>query len=136
MTIHNRQDFHTFPPAGGTDALATALGHGKCCINEALALVDGAFFAQRIGELRENLAQHLAFTPLLEPAMHGLVIGIALREQVPLGAGVQNPEHRFQDGPRRHRFATGPAFRDVFLRKVLPDAVPLVVAQTQHTGAL
>jgi hypothetical protein len=24
----------------------------------------------------------------------------------------------------------------VFLRKVLPDAVPLVVAQTQHAGAL
>jgi hypothetical protein len=29
----------------------------------------------------------------LEPAMDGLVVGIAVRQEMPLGAGIQNPEH-------------------------------------------
>ena len=40
MAIHNREDLHAFAPAGGTDALAAALGRGKRRVDEALALVE------------------------------------------------------------------------------------------------
>lgn len=65
MAIQNHQDLHAFAPAGGTDALAAAIGRGKRRINAALPLVDRLFDTQRIVELRENLAQYLAFAPLL-----------------------------------------------------------------------
>jgi hypothetical protein len=42
--------------------------------------------------------------------MHGLVVRRALGEEVPLRAGVQNPQHRLQDGSRRDRQASGAAF--------------------------
>lgn len=136
MTVHNHQDLRAFSSAGEADALTTTFGHGKRCIDEALALVNRAFFSQRNGEPCENFAQDLTSTPLPKPVMHGLVVGIALREQVPLGAGVQNPELGFQDGPGRKSVSAGAAFRNVFLRKVRPDVAPLVVAQMKHAGAL
>ncbi len=136
MTIHNREDLHASAPAGRADIVAAALGRGKRGIDEALAFVDRAFFAQRIGQLRENLAQHLAFAPLLKPAMHRFVVGIALGQQVPLRTRVQNPEHRLQDVACWHRFAPWSAFRNVFFGKLFPNPFPLVVAQSQHAGAL
>lgn len=72
MAIHNRENLHAFAAAGGTDPVATAFGRGKRRIDEALVLVDVAFLAQRIGQLGQNLPQHLAFAPLLEPPMHRL----------------------------------------------------------------
>lgn len=41
--------------------------------------------------------------------MHRLVVEIALRQEVPLGAGVQNPEHGHQDHSCRIGFAAGAA---------------------------
>lgn len=64
--------------------------------------------------------------------MDGCVVGIALREQVPLGPDVQDPEHGFQDGPRRDGFTSRPGIRNVFLRKMFSNAFPLVIAQTEH----
>ena len=132
MTIHNRKDLHAFAPAGRADALAAALGRGKRRVDETLTLVDGPFLAQRIRQLRENLAQHFALAPLLKPAMHRFVVGIALRQQVPLCARVQHPEHRLQDRSCRHRRAARATLRDVFLGEMFPDPGPLVVAQAQH----
>ena len=128
MAIHNRQDLHAFVPAGGADALAAALRRRKRCIDEALTLVDRAFLAQRIRQLRENLSQYLTLPPLLEPTMHRFVIGIALRQHVPLGAGVQNPQHAFQDGLCGHGLAPGARFSDVFLREMCPNPFPLIIA--------
>lgn len=125
MAIHNRQDLHPFAPASGADAVAAALRHGQCRIDEALAFVHRAFLAQRVRQLRENAAQNFAFTPLLDPAMHGLVVGIALREQVPLCAGIENPQHRLQDGSSRHRLAAGTTVRDVVPRENVPESVPI-----------
>lgn len=64
--------------------------------------------------------------------MHRLVVGIALRQEVPLRTGVQNPQHRLQDRSGRHRLAPGATDRDVLLGKMIPNPVPLVVAQAQH----
>jgi hypothetical protein len=39
---------------------------------QGLDYIDRPVLAQRIGELRQNLSQHLAFAPLLKPTMHRL----------------------------------------------------------------
>jgi hypothetical protein len=55
---------------------------------------------------------------------------------VPLRPGVQNPQNGLQDGAGRHRLATRAALRDMFFGKMFPNALSLVVAQSQHAGAL
>ena len=104
----------------------------KCGVDEALTLVERPFFAQRIGQLSKDRTQHLTLTPLLEATMDGFVIRIALGQQVPLRACVQNPEHRLQDGPRRYGLATRATVRDVLFGEMLPNPFPLVIMQTQH----
>jgi len=58
VTIHNREDFHAFAAFGEVHGIP-ALGCGKRGIDEARALVERAFVAQRIGQLREDLSQPL-----------------------------------------------------------------------------
>ena len=135
MAIYNRQNLHAFAAFGEPDSLATALGRCERGINETLAFVDGPFLAQRVCQLGQHLAQDLLLTPLLKPTMHRFVIRIALGQELPLRAGIQNPEHRFQDGAGRDRFATGPIVRNVLFRKVFPNPFPLVVAQAKHARA-
>jgi len=96
MSIHNRENLHTLAAFREAHGVAPAFGCGKCGIDETLALIDRAFVPQRIGPLREDLAQHLPLTPLLEPTVDRFVIRIALRQEMPLGPGVQNPEHRLR----------------------------------------
>lgn len=136
MAIHNRQDLHAFAAFREPHGIATALGGRKRRIDEAFALVDHAVLAQRVRQLRENVAQNFAFTPLLESAVHRFVVGIALRQHVPLRPGVQDPEHGLQDRAGRHRLATGTTVQDVFLGKMVPNPFPLVVAQAQRASAL
>lgn len=64
--------------------------------------------------------------------MHRLVVEIALRQEVPLGAGVQNPEHGHQDRSCRIGFAAGAAVREMLFRKVLLDPFPPIIAQAKH----
>ena len=128
MAIHNRENLDAFTPAGVANPGPAAFGRGKRRIDEALTFVEVAFLAQRVRQLRQNPAQHLTFAPLLNPSMDRLVVGIALRQHVPLRAGVQNPQHRFQDRSRRHRLAARSTLRDMFFGKMFPTALPLVVA--------
>ncbi len=128
VPIHNRQDFHAFAAFREPHGLAAAFGRRKRRIDETLPFIDCAFVTQRIGQVGQDLPQHLALTPLLESAMDGFVVRIALREQVRLGAGVQNPEHRLQNRSGRHGFAAGSAVRDVLFREVLLQLLLLVVA--------
>src|SRR5581483_4105971 len=79
-----------------------------------------------------DVAQDLAFAPRLKAAMPRFVIGIARRQQVPLRAGVQNPQHGFQDRAGGHRLAARTTVRDVFLGNRVPNPFPLVVAQSKH----
>lgn len=68
--------------------------------------------------------------------MHRLIVGVTLRQHVPLRARVQNPQHGLQDRTRRYRLASGAPLGDVFLRKVFPNPFPLFVAQLKHDSAL
>ena len=112
--------------------LAAALGRRKRGIDETLSFIERPFVAQRVGQLSQHLAQDLVVTPLLESAMDGFVIRVALRQEVPLGAGVQNPEYGLQDRPGWDRLTTGSTVRHVLFGKLVSNPFPLIVAQSQH----
>jgi hypothetical protein len=134
MALHNRENLAPCATAGFPNSVAAALGRGNGRIDEALALVERTFLAQRIRQLRENLAQDLALAPLLKPAMHRVVVGVALGQQVPLRARVQNPQDGLQDGAGGYGLATRATLWDVLLGKMLPNSFPLFVAQPQHAA--
>ena len=135
VPIHNRENLHAFPAFREAHGVPAALGRRKGGIDEAFALVHHAFFPQRIGQLREDLPQHLPLAPLLESAMHRLVVGIALRQEVPLRARIQNPEHGLQDRSCGDGLPPRSRIRDMLFRKVLPNPLPLIVAQAKHVRA-
>src|SRR5207247_7246725 len=57
---------------------------------------------------------------------------IALRQHVPLRAGVEYPQYSFENTSGRDRLASRTSIRDVLFRKVIPDALPLLVCQPNH----
>lgn len=132
VPIHNRQDFHALVAFRETHGLAATLGYRKRRIDEPLLFINGPFLAHAIRQLGEHIQQDFSLTPLLESAMDGFVVWIGLRQEVPLCTGVQNPEHRFQDGPGGDRFATGPTVRNVLFEELVSNPPPLVVAQAKH----
>ena len=80
------------------------------------------------------MAQDFTATPLLETAVRRFVVRIALRQHVPLRPRVQNPQDGFEHIARRNRFASRTAFRNMFFRKMFPDAFLVFIAQTYHTS--
>ena len=64
--------------------------------------------------------------------MYSFVVRIALRQHVPLRAGVQNPKHRFKNQTRRNGLTARTPIGNVLLRKALPDAFPFRIKQSNH----
>jgi hypothetical protein len=62
-----------------------------------MIFIQHAALAKLVGDVGQNLARNLVATPGLEAPMHSFVVRIALRQHVPLRAGVQNPKHRFKN---------------------------------------
>jgi hypothetical protein len=58
MAIYNGKDLYTLAALGLADLLAPAFGRCKARVDERFTLVNVALVAKRIGQLRENLAQH------------------------------------------------------------------------------
>jgi len=127
VPIDNRQNLHVLPAFREADGLAAALGGGERGIDETLPFVEHPVVAQGVRQLGQHLAQDLLLTPLLEATMDLFVIRIALRQEVPLRAGVQNPEDCFQEGASRDRLTAGATVR---------NPLPLIVAYPQHEGDL
>ena len=117
MTIYNRHDFQAFSSFRRADVRATALRHCKGRVDKALFFVQHATRAKFAGDVSQDSAQNLALTPSLKPAMHRFVIRITLRQHVPLRPGVQNPQRRFKDFPRRNRLPTRAPLRNVLFRE-------------------
>ena len=65
--------------------------------------------------------------------MHSFVVRIALRQHVPLRAGVQNPKHRFKNQTRRNGLTARTPIGNVLLRKALPDAFPFQIKQSKSS---
>jgi len=132
MTIDYRHDFHAFSSSRRPDLLTAAFRRGEGGVDVALGFVDLAVFAKHIGKIGQRSANHFALAPLLKAAMYRLVVGVALRKHVPLSAGVQDPQHRFEHFASRNRLSTWTIIRDVFLGKMLPNALPLFIGQSDH----
>lgn len=105
MSIHNREDFHAFAAFRDAHGVPAALGRRKRGIDETLAFIDRAFVAQRVRQLGQHLAQDFLLTPLLESAMDGFVIGIALGQEVPL-----RPRCSKSRGPRPRQHESGSVY--------------------------
>jgi hypothetical protein len=58
--------------------------------------------------------------------MEGVVVGVALRQELPLRAGIQNAEYGLQDRSCRNRLVAGAAIRDVLFSKVFANPFPFI----------
>src|SRR5215831_923125 len=132
VAIHYRHDFHAFSAPRRANLDTATLRRRERGIDEALRLINLAFITQRVGQIREYFAQRLFAAPLLEAPMHGLVVRIPLRKHVPLSACVEYPQRGLQHAACWNGFTTGTSVRNIFLRKVLADSLPLLIAQFQH----
>ena len=130
MPLHNGHDFHAFTALRVANLVATAFRRDKGGVNEAFRLIERPFLPKRIGKIHKHIPQDFTATPLLETSVHSLVVRIALRQHVPLRTRVQNPQDGFQYAARRNRFTSGAPFWNMFFRKMIPDAFPLIIAQT------
>ena len=81
---------------------------------------------------RQNPRQNLVAAASLEASMHSFVVRIALRQHVPSRTRVENPPHRFEHMPGRYRLTSRTSIGNMLLRKVFPNALPLLV---RHPGA-
>ena len=129
VTIHDPHDFQAFSSLSQTYLSTAAFGRNERRIYKTFPFVNPALLTQRVGQVRQHVAQHGTATPPLEAAVHRLIIRIPLRQHVPLGAGRENPQHRFQNAAGRNRFAPRTARGNMFFGKVFPNPFPLIVAE-------
>ena len=134
MAIHNRHDFHAFSALRSSDFQPATLGHNEGCVDEAFFFVERAAVAKFVGNIRQDPAQNFVAAPSLKSPMHSFVVRIALRQHVPLRAGVENPQHCFKYATRGNLFAARPSVSNVLLRKMIPDTFPLLVREPNHSA--
>jgi hypothetical protein len=88
------------------------------------------------GNIRQYATQNLIAAPSLKAPMHSFVVRVALRQHVPLRACVENPQYRFEHTTRWNRFAPRTSIGNILLRKMIPDALPLLVSEPNHSTFL
>src|SRR5262249_36541342 len=129
MTIHDCHDFHAFSALRRSDLRPATLRHHERRIDEAFRFIQGAFVAKLVGSIYERLPQNFIAAPGLKAPMNGFVVWIALRQHVPLRASVEYPQYSFENTSGRDRPASRTFIGDVLFRKMIPDALPLLVCQ-------
>src|SRR5215472_7621914 len=85
-----------------------------------------------VGYIHQHSPQNFIAAPGLKAPMNGFVVRIALRQHVPLRAGVEYPQYSFENTSGRDRLASRTSIGDVLFRKMSPDALPLLVCQPNH----
>src|SRR6516225_2896743 len=133
MAIDNRHDFHAFSALRSSDFQPATLGHDEGCVDEAFFFVQYASIAKLVGNIRQRATQNLIAAPSLKAPMHGFVVRVALRQHVPLRACVENPQDCFEHTTRWSRFAPRTSIGNILLRKMIPDAFPLLVREPNHS---
>jgi len=134
VTIHNRHDFQTFTAFRRTDLSATTLGRGKGRIDKSLRFIESAFITQCVGQIGHGIVQYFIPTAVLRTPVDCFVVRVALRQHVPLCTRVENPEYGFEDFAGRYRIAAWAFRRNLFLRKVFPDAFSLFTESGRNTA--
>src|SRR4029077_7287714 len=84
------------------------------------------------GNVRQNPTQNLVAAPSLKASMHSFVVRIALRQHMPLRTCVENPQHRFEHMTGRNRLTPWTSIGNLLLRKMLPNALPLFVRESNN----
>src|SRR3974390_3081321 len=133
MAIDNSHDFEAFSTLGWTDLRTPTLGHRECRVDKTLFFVQHSFVAKLVGNIRQDSTQDFIAAPSLEAPMHRFVVRVALRKHMPLRTCVENPQDRFKHAPCRDRFSSRTPVGNMLLRKMLPDPVPLLVAEPNHS---
>src|SRR5512139_4312455 len=124
--------FKPFPRLVGPISAPPPLGHGEGRIDKALLFVQHSVLAKLVGNVRQYTTQNFIATPSLKSPMHRFVVRIALRQHVPLRTCVENPQDRFKHASCRDRLSSRTPVGNVLLRKMTPDALPLLVAEPNH----
>jgi hypothetical protein len=132
MAFHNRHDFHAFSALRCSNLRPATFGHDERRIDEAFFFIQCAFVAKLISNVGQNPTQNLVAAPSLKASMHSFVVRIALRQHVPLRTCVENPQYRFQHMTGRDRLTSRTPIRNMLLRKMLPNALPLFVRKPNH----
>src|SRR5215475_11623067 len=133
MAIHNGHDFHAFSALGSSDFQPATLGHNEGCVDEAFLFVQCASIAKFVGNIRQHATQNLIAAPSLKAPMHSFVVRVTLWQHVPLRAGVENPQYCLKHATRRSRFAPRTSMGNILLRKMIPEAFPLLVREPNHS---
>src|SRR5262249_19153629 len=133
MAIDNRHDSHAFSALRSSDFQPATLGHNEGCVDEAFFFVQCASIAKLVGDIRQHATQNLIAAPSLKAPMNGFVVRIALRQHVPLRAGVEYPQYSFENTSGRDRLASRTSIANILLRKMIPDAFPLLAREPNHS---
>ena len=88
--------------------------------------------AKLVGDIRQHATLNSIAALRLKAPVHRFVVRMTLGQHVPLRACVEYPQHRFQHTAGRYRFASS----NVLLRKMMPDAHPLLVRQSNHSASI
>src|SRR5262249_27659432 len=133
MMIHDCHDFHRRVLMDVANELRDkgALGEAECFIDCDVRDGEGWRGADRTDEARKRQQNFIA-APGLKAPMNGFVVRIALRQHVPLRASVEYPQYSFENTSGRDRLASRTSIGDVLFRKMIPDALPLLVCQPNH----
>ena len=134
MAINNRHDFHAFSAFRCSDLCPATLGHHERRVDEAFFFIQHTSVAKLVSNIRQHPPQNLIAAPSLKPSMYRFVVGIALRQHMPLRTCVENPQNRFQHMTSRNRLASSTPIGNMLLRKMLPNALPLFVRQPNHSS--
>ena len=132
MAINNRHDFHAFSAFRCSDLCPATLGHHERRIDEAFFFIQHTSVAKLVSNIRQHPPQNLIAAPSLKPSMYRFVVGIALRQHMPLRTCVENPQDCFKNATCRNEFASGTTIGNVLLRKMHPDPFPLLVRESNH----
>jgi hypothetical protein len=132
MAINNRHDFHAFSAFCCPDLCPATLGHHERRVDEAFFFIQRTFVAKIVSNIRQHPPQNLIAALSLKTPMYRFVVGIALRQHMPLRTRVENPQDCFKNATCRDGFASGTTIGNVLLRKMHPDPFPLHVRESNH----
>src|SRR5262249_24821328 len=132
MAINNRHDFHAFSAFRRPNLCPATLGHHERRVDEAFFFIHRTSVAKLVSNIRQQLPQNLIAAPSLKAPMHRFVVGIALRQHMPLRTCVEKPQDCFKNATCRDRLASGTTIGNVLLPKMIPDPPPLLLREANH----
>jgi len=99
LIINHQLNLRAFAFAGEPDGSSAAFGRGEGRIDKALLEVNAASLDQATNNSTQELAESFVLAPELKVVMHRRLRWKGRWQILPLDAGVENEEDRFEDRP-------------------------------------